>query len=140
VSVSLRLRDRASRLEASLAGSASRGAIFTLRVTSKDRKTPPFDLGPLARQRARDTNRELPAAQGTAGSFDIPLAGIPDVVMTKEQIVTLPLDARHGFVLSLVDGVMSVADILDVCGIDRVDAIEIVAALVRSGVVSLRVP
>jgi hypothetical protein len=109
-------------------------------VGSEDRKTPPFDLGPLARKRARDTNRELPAAHSTAGSFDIPLAHVPFVVMSKEEIVTLPLDARHGFVLSLVDGVLSVGDILDVCGLDRVEAIEIVASLVRSGVVVLREP
>jgi hypothetical protein len=69
---------------------------------------------------------------------DIPLTRVPLVVLTNEQLIALPLDPRRAFLLSLIDGTLTVEDVLDVCGLERAEAIEMLAALVQNGIIVLR--
>jgi hypothetical protein len=106
---------------------------------SNDRKTPTVDLRGLARSTsAHDTVPELPAVTGAPSSFDVSLASVPLVVVAPEELLALPLDARFGFLLSLIDGASTVEDVLDVIGLERGEAIEMIADLVQRGVIVLR--
>jgi hypothetical protein len=67
------------------------------------------------------------------GSLD----SIARVIVAPEQIRWLSLDHRAGFLLSLVDGTSSVEDLLDICGMPRLDALRILIALVEQRVISL---
>jgi hypothetical protein len=104
----------------------------------EDRKTPPFDFQGLARQDERETVRELPDAASVLKSREAYLASVPHVVLGRDELLTLPLDERFGFILSLMDGQTSIADILDLCGLARVEVVEMIVALLRNGVIDLR--
>jgi len=60
------------------------------------------------------------------------------VVMGPEQVRWLALDHREGFLMSLIDGNSSVDDLLDISGMQRLDALRIFAALIDKGVVKMR--
>ncbi len=70
------------------------------------------------------------------GSLDQVLS----VAVPPDQIRWLSLDHRAGFLLSLVDGVTSVEEILDVSGMTRLDALRILFTLVQQRVVGLESP
>lgn len=55
--------------------------------------------------------------------------------VTTAQIMKLRLQPDEGFMLSQIDGHMSVADLISVSTADRVRTLEIIAKLVREGVV-----
>jgi hypothetical protein len=65
------------------------------------------------------------------------LAGVPRVAVPPDQIRWLSLDHRSGFLLSLVDGASRVEDILDVCGMARLDALRLLVALLEQRVISM---
>ncbi len=60
------------------------------------------------------------------------------VAIPADQIRWLSLDHRAGFLLSLVDGMCTIEDILDVSGMSRLDALRIMFTLVQQRVISLR--
>jgi hypothetical protein len=64
--------------------------------------------------------------------------GMPVVVMTGDSLKRLPLDHRAGFILSLLDGSLDLDTIIDLCGMDRDEALGIVRDLFESGVVEFR--
>jgi hypothetical protein len=64
--------------------------------------------------------------------------GSPVVAMTSDALKRLPLDHRAGFVISLMDGSMDLETIIELCGMDRREAIELVRDLYESGVVVFR--
>jgi hypothetical protein len=84
-----------------------------------------------------ETVPELPAAVGPPHSQDLSLASVPVVVVAHDQVAKLPLDARQGFVLSLIDGQCTFEEIIDMCVFDRVETIEIVARFIQTGIVVL---
>jgi hypothetical protein len=100
--------------------------------SSSDRITRPDDLSGLA----RDTEREF-----TAASSDIrrvlPIAAVPWLIATHEELLALPLDGRAGFVLSLIDGRCTVEMILDIAGLPEDEAIDILNSLRQLGVIEL---
>ncbi len=51
------------------------------------------------------------------------------VVLSPEELRWLNLDHRAGFLLSLVDGVSTIEELLDISGMTRLDALRILAAL-----------
>ncbi len=59
------------------------------------------------------------------------------VALPADQIRWLSLDHRSGFMLSLVDGSSSVEEILDICGMPRLDALQILCALLDQRVIAL---
>lgn len=62
---------------------------------------------------------------------------IPTVAIPADQITWLSLDHRAGFLLSLVDGVSSIEEILDISGMSRLDALRIMYTLVQQNVITL---
>ncbi len=72
----------------------------------------------------------------------VPLFAIPWLVIRLDGLRFLPLDARAGYLVSLIDGRCSVETILDICALEvhREDALEILATLLQLGVIELRDP
>ncbi|HEY8039367.1 MAG TPA: HD domain-containing protein [Polyangiaceae bacterium] len=66
-----------------------------------------------------------------------PLARIPRVAVSGAELGKLSLDHRAGFVLTFVDGMSSLDDILDASGLPRLEALRLLRDLVRAGVVTL---
>jgi hypothetical protein len=82
-----------------------------------------------------------PSGSFTAASSDIrrvvPLASVPWVIATHEQLLALPLDSRAGFVLSLIDSRCTVEMILDIAGLPEDEAIGILDNLRELGAIEL---
>lgn len=55
--------------------------------------------------------------------------------LKAEDIASLPIDHRGGFLLSHVDGMHSLEEILDICAMPQVEALEIIANLEALGVI-----
>lgn len=72
----------------------------------------------------------------------VPLFAVPWLAMTLEGLRFLPLDARAGYILSLVDGHCTVETIVDVSArhVDRNEALGILAHLLQLGAIELRDP
>lgn len=66
-----------------------------------------------------------------------PMDQVPSVVVPADQITWLSLDHRAGFLLSLVDGVSNIEEILDVSGMTRLDALRIMYTLAQQNVIAL---
>lgn len=60
------------------------------------------------------------------------LLGVPG-----DQLRWLALDHRAGFLLSLVDGVLTIEELLDISGMPRLDALRILFSLLQEGVIRL---
>jgi hypothetical protein len=67
-----------------------------------------------------------------------PLDRVPVIVVPNTQMRWLSIDHRAGFVLSLVDGVVSVETIVDLSGMPRLDALRILHELVQQRIIALR--
>jgi hypothetical protein len=66
------------------------------------------------------------------------MEGLPAVVMTYDELKRLPLDHRAGFVMSLMDGSLDLDTVIDLCGMDRDEALGIIRNLFESCVVEFR--
>jgi hypothetical protein len=66
-----------------------------------------------------------------------PMDQIAVVAVPPDQITWLSLDHRAGFLLSLIDGVSSIEEILDISGMTRLDALRIMYTLVQQNVITL---
>lgn len=62
---------------------------------------------------------------------------IPRICMSADQIRWLSLDHRAGFMLSMIDGISSIDDLLDVSGMQRLDALRILCSLLDQKVILL---
>jgi hypothetical protein len=87
-----------------------------------------------------ETMPEIPAVIGPSHSQDLSLASIPVVALPLDRVRELPLDARQGFVLSLVDGECSLEQIIDMCAFERIETIEIIAGFIQGGLVAMMPP
>lgn len=67
-----------------------------------------------------------------------PLDKVPIVMVPRDQLRWLSIDHKAGFVLSLVDGVSSVEMILDVSGMQELDALRILSELAQQRIISFR--
>lgn len=63
---------------------------------------------------------------------------VPFVAVPREQLRWLSIDHRAGFVLSHVDGISSLEQILDVSGMPTLDALRILYELVQQRVIGIR--
>ncbi len=82
-------------------------------------------------QSCRDVLMQMYSAR--LGSLD----QVVTVAIPPDQIRWLSLDHRAGFLLSLVDGSSSVDDILDICGMPRLDALRIMYQLLEQRVITV---
>jgi hypothetical protein len=63
------------------------------------------------------------------------LKAVPVVRIPADEVIWLNLSHREGFILSQVDGQMRYDDILDVCGMPRLEALRILVSLQGDGVI-----
>ncbi len=66
------------------------------------------------------------------------LQRVPVSAITGPALYGLKLDHRAGFILSLVDGVSTVALILDMCPMPRPQALQVVFGLIKDGVLAFK--
>jgi hypothetical protein len=138
-----------------------------VRSSDRPTLAPDFDVEEFARSSDRRLVRAAPALDdadaddfsseadakrsevriATRPQWGVPLAneawarsilGAPVVTMTADELKRLPLDHRAGFVLSLMDGSMDLDTILDMCGMEREEALGLVRDLYDSGVLTFR--
>jgi hypothetical protein len=83
-------------------------------------------------QSCREVLTQMYAAR--IGSMD----QVATVAVPPDQITWLSLDHRAGFLLSLIDGTLSIEEILDVSGMSRLDALRIMYTLIQQNVIVLR--
>ncbi len=67
-----------------------------------------------------------------------PLDRVPFIAVPREQLKWLSIDHRAGFVLSHVDGVSSIEQILDVSGMPVLDTLRILYELTQQRVINFR--
>jgi hypothetical protein len=65
---------------------------------------------------------------------------IPRVTISAEEIRSLALDHRAGFLLSFVDGQMSIDEVLDVSSMPALDALRLMLELRMEGVIDVVLP
>jgi hypothetical protein len=68
----------------------------------------------------------------------VALTAVPFVVLPDERLRELPLDARAGFLLSLVDGTSTVDMLLDISSLHEEETLAILINLMRLGAIELR--
>lgn len=68
------------------------------------------------------------------------LHAVPVVSVSRQELLTLPLDARSGFLLARIDGVSTLQTLLDVSSMSAGDAMAIVEELLALGAVRLLPP
>jgi hypothetical protein len=62
---------------------------------------------------------------------------VVSVAVPADQIRWLSLDHRAGFLLSLVDGISTLEEILDISGMTRLEALRIMYALLEQRVITI---
>jgi hypothetical protein len=62
-------------------------------------------------------------------------ASVPHLAVPLPRVAALRLDAKAGFLLSLVDGASSVDDIVDISGVSRSETIRILHGLLKKAVI-----
>jgi hypothetical protein len=65
---------------------------------------------------------------------------VPRVVMTPEEVRGAALDHRSGFLLSLIDGSMTIEEVLDVSSMPELDALRIMFELRMQGIIQADAP
>ena len=66
------------------------------------------------------------------------MTAVPLVAVPLHEIAAHALDHRTGFLLSRIDGMLTFEDILDVAGMPRLEAYQILSNLLRKGVIEVR--
>ena len=99
-----------------------------------DRITLP-DIDPLE----RESMREFAVTSSDVRPL-VPLFSVPWLIATYDELRTMPLDARAGFVVSCIDGHSSVEMLLDLCTLPEDETLDIISELVRLGAIELRDP
>ena len=66
------------------------------------------------------------------------LQHVPHVTLNDTESRWLGLDSRAGFILSRIDGVASVEDLLDVCGMPRIEALKTLVELLELGAIHVK--
>jgi hypothetical protein len=61
----------------------------------------------------------------------------PRIRMSQDEIIWLNLDNRAGFVLSLMDGSLSLDEILSICGLPQLEGMRILVQLLQDKVIEI---
>ncbi len=67
-----------------------------------------------------------------------PLDRVPLVAVARDQMRWLTIDHRAGFILSHVDGISNLEEIVDISGMAELDALRILSELVQQRIISFR--
>jgi hypothetical protein len=94
-----------------------------------------IDQGDAEAQRYAESCRKVLTQMYAArlGALD----RVVTVAVPADQIRWLSLDHRAGFLLSLVDGISTVEEILDISGMSRLEALRIMYALLEQRVITI---
>jgi len=68
------------------------------------------------------------------------LLAVPQVIMSQDELLALPIDARTGFLLARIDGVSTLQTLLDVSSMPAGDAMALLEELLSLGAVRLLPP
>lgn len=101
---------------------------------NSERITIPQDMSALARAADDD-----PPPSGVVSGV-VTLEAVPWLDIPYDELLAMPLDARQGFLLSLVDGRCTVEMITDMSGLPREEVFTMLAELMAMGVLTLRLP
>ena len=63
------------------------------------------------------------------------MSAVPVPALSETQLRWLGLDHRSGFLLSRVDGLATIEDVLDVCGMPRLEALKTLVDLIERGAI-----
>ena len=106
-------------------------------VGNSERITIPQDMSELAR--AADRGEAEPPPSGVVSGV-VSLDAVPWLHIPYDELLAMPLDARQGFLLSLVDGRCTVEMITDMSGLPRDEVVTMLQELVTMRVLTLRFP
>ena len=84
----------------------------------------------------RATPHELPTARRLPVTDDY-LRRVPKVLLPPAELHASELDHREYFLISLLDGATNVETLLDLCGLPSEEALALIDALVRRGILGL---
>ena len=128
------VRDRVGELLRLVNDAADRGDYRTACETAElaSAADPEGLVAPVLLHRQRDLIYRV--YEGHLGD----LKAVPLVAIPLHEISAQNLDHRTGFLLSRIDGMLTFEDILDVAGMPRIEAYQILSALLRKGVIEVR--
>ena len=66
------------------------------------------------------------------------MTGTPYVTMAMSEVSRLPLDPRAGFLIQMIDGNSSVADLCDLAGMPEDEVTEVLGDLARHKVIDFK--
>jgi hypothetical protein len=95
-------------------------------MTRNDRPTKPEGLGPAA---GDDDSRETRPPS---------LDAVPWLMLSYAQVMSLGLDHREGFLLSLIDGRTNVETLFELASMPKRDVLRILARWLAMGVITLK--
>lgn len=92
----------------------------------------------VPRSETRLVTRNLAVSAVDDETWARTVVGAPVIVVSARELRTLPLDHRAGFLLSLMDGTLDLATVVEVSAMPRADAIRAVRHLLEAGVIAFR--
>ena len=96
------------------------------------------DLESRPTEHARRVHRSVPELHAALRARKLPtLDSVPVVAMEPVQLRKLSLNHHGGYILSLIDGELTLRDLLDVSDLNRTEASELLAELLACGAVTL---
>ena len=79
----------------------------------------------------------LAAGNRATGNLPIIAVQTPRLLIEAREISTLPIDPRGAFMLTLVDGIQSLEEILDTCAMPQAEALDLIDKLRLMGVIEV---
>ena|SRR5215472_1063720 len=107
----------------------------------KELPTLPTDMSDIAKESIRplspdDTNEIVTAEFAVDRLPDVRRTSIPHLAVPRAQLVGRLQNHREAFLVSLVDGVTSLGDVLDLAGMAQVEAMALLCNLHARGVLA----
>jgi hypothetical protein len=95
---------------------------------------------PPSRVKSREPRQAIAVDDVGAAALDAqsrpPRNGKPKVVKSRRELAAAPIDPRDAFLLSFIDGKLSVASLVDVSGMGEGEVMAILARLRRLGIIT----
>jgi len=122
-------------VEARFAHDSEKAMSLTLRPIRLGRSSP-LPVGPSSEVRLATRPSQPPVM--TDEEWALAMVGTLRVTMGYDELKSLRVDHRAGFLLSLMDASLDLETLVDLSGMDRSEVLEIVRGFYESGVVEFR--